>query len=267
MRGRILAAVPALTLPRRRRPLRRGLPLWPRAQPPIRRGPRLLPGRRLPPRNPVLAAIGDADQALLRFLRTRGHSEPGETVIKALGLAGEHAAVWAGIGGIGGLIDERRRARWLVAGATGPMAIVFNYAVKRTVGRERPLIEEHPPLARAPSKLSFPSAHATSSVAAATALGRVQPRARLPLFALAGAICVGRPYLGMHYPSDVLAGAVLGTAIGLLVPGLGEAGPPAEERLLDLGFDARQAGRRDGEPDRETAAQAVARPSAGSSGQ
>jgi undecaprenyl-diphosphatase len=244
--------VPGLTLSRRRPPVR---------------GPRFLPGRRLPPRHPVLAAIGDADQALLRFLRTRGHSEPVETVMKALGLAGDHGAVWAGIGGIGGLIDQRRRARWLVAGGSGPAAIVLNYAVKRTIRRERPLIEEHPPLARAPSKLSFPSAHATSSTAAATALGRVQPRARLPLFALAAAICVGRPYLGMHYPSDVLAGAVLGTAIGLLVPGLSEAGPPAEERLLDLGFDARQAGRRNGEPHREAAAQAFTRPQQGSGGQ
>jgi membrane-associated phospholipid phosphatase len=91
----------------------------------------------------------------------------------------------------------------------------------------------------------------------------VQPRARLPLFALATAICVGRPYLGMHYPSDVLAGTMLGTAIGMLVPGLSEAGAPAEERLLDLGFDAHQAGRRNGEPDREAAAQAVTRPGQG----
>jgi membrane-associated phospholipid phosphatase len=231
---------------------------------PVPRGPRFLPGRRLPPRNPFLAAIGDADQALLRFLRTRGHAEPVETIMRALGLSGEYGAVWIGIGGVGGLIDERRRSRWLVAGLTAPAAIVANYAVKRTIGRERPLIEEHPPLARAPSKLSFPSAHATSSVAAATALGRVQPRARLPLFALAAAICVGRPYLGMHYPSDALAGAVLGAAIGALIPGLGETGPPAEERLLDLGFDAHQAGSRNGEPDRDAAAQAVSRPRQGS---
>ena len=57
--------------------------------------------------------------------------------------------------------------------------------VKVAIGRERPLIEDHPPLARAPSKLSFPSAHATSSLAAATAYGRVDTRTRLPLYALA----------------------------------------------------------------------------------
>ena len=83
-----------------------------------------------------------------------------------------------------------------------------------------------------PSALSFPSAHATSSLAAATAFGRVEPRTRLPLYALAAAICVTRPYLGMHYPSDVLAGAALGIAIGGLVPQLGERS--LEERLIDL---------------------------------
>ena len=108
---------------------------------------------------------------------------------------------------------------------TGPARGRGQLRVKLAVGRQRPLIEEHPPLARAPTKLSFPSAHATSSVAAATALGRVEPRARPYLFALAAAICVGRPYLGMHYPSDVLGGAALGFCLGSLVPGLGARRP------------------------------------------
>jgi membrane-associated phospholipid phosphatase len=189
-------------------------------------------------RHPVLAALGDADQAVLRFLRTRGHQEPAETVMKALGVSGELASIWVAIGAAGASIDERRRGQWLTAAATGPVAIVINYAAKRTIGRQRPLIEEHPPLAKAPTKLSFPSTHSTSSVAAATALGRVEPRARPYLFTLAAAICVGRPYLGMHYPSDVLGGAALGFTLGMLVPGLGK--PPTEERLFELAVDANE---------------------------
>jgi decaprenylphosphoryl-5-phosphoribose phosphatase len=172
------------------------------------------------PRNPVLAALGRADQSALRFLRTRGHSEPIESTMKALGLAGEFAVAWTAIGVIGASIDERRRAQWLAAAATGPAAVGVNFLVKVVIARERPLIEEHPPLARAPTKRSFPSAHATSSVAAATALGRVERRAQPALFVLATAICVGRPYLGMHYPSDVLAGTVLGSVLGHAIPGL-----------------------------------------------
>ncbi len=207
----------------------------------------LLPGRRITRTNPVLAALGDADQAVLRFLRTRGHAEPVETIVKALGHAGEFGAVWVGIGAIGASVDERRRGQWLAAGLAGPAAIGVNFIAKVSIGRQRPLIEDHPALAKAPTKLSFPSAHATSSVAAATALGRVQPRARPYLRALAAAICVGRPYLGMHYPSDVLAGAALGLCLGAIVPGLGA--PPTEERMLELAVDANErarAGRRAG---------------------
>jgi undecaprenyl-diphosphatase len=199
----------------------------------------LLPGRRIARPNPVLAALGDTDQAVLRFLRTRGHAEPVETVMKALGTAGEFGAVWAGIGAIGASVDERRRGQWILAGLSAPAAIGVNFVVKVAVGRQRPLIEDHPALAKAPTKLSFPSAHATSSATAAVALGRVQPLARPYLFALAAAICVGRPYLGMHYPSDVVAGAALGAVLGSLVPGLGEAHP--EDRLFELAVGANEA--------------------------
>jgi undecaprenyl-diphosphatase len=203
-----------------------------------------LPGRRVKRRNPVLAVLGDADQALLRLLRTRGHAEPVETAMKALGTAGEFAAIWVATGAIGASIDERKRAQWMTAGAAGPVAILANYAVKLAIGRKRPVIEDHPALARAPTKLSFPSAHATSSTAAATALGRVEPRARPYLFTVAAAICVGRPYLGMHYPSDVLAGVALGGVLGSLVPGLGKA--PAEDRLFELAVGANERARGNG---------------------
>ena len=198
------------------------------------RMPAALRTRRAPTRRPgVLGALGAADQAALRFLRTKASHDPAtEAVFKTLGTVGEYAAVWIAVGLAGATADQTRRPRWLLAAGVGPAAVVLNYGVKLTIGRQRPLIEDHPPLARAPSKLSFPSAHATSSLAAATAFGRVEPRTRLPLYALAAGICVSRPYLGMHYPSDVLAGAALGTLIGGLVPGVGER--TLEERMLDL---------------------------------
>lgn len=176
--------------------------------------------------NVPLRALGAADQAVLRFLRTKGHSPAIEEPMKVLGLAGEYGAVWFVTAATGAALDSDRRLRWIGAAGVAPAAIVLNFAVKRAVGRQRPVITEHPALAKAPSKLSFPSAHATSSFAAAAAIGRVEPRAKVPAHALAGLITVGRPYLGMHYPSDVLAGAVLGAALGRLVPFLD--GPQAE---------------------------------------
>jgi membrane-associated phospholipid phosphatase len=180
----------------------------------------------------VLRVLKRADRRVLRAMRTRGHSPPAETAIKALATAGEWGVVWVAIGLAGAAVDSRRRARWLRAVPVAPAAVGLNYLVKVGVRRDRPRLRRLPPLASAPSALSFPSAHATSSLAAATAMGRVQPRARLPLFGLAVALCATRPYLGMHYPSDVLAGAALGAALGAAWPGL--RGPGTEDRLIDL---------------------------------
>ncbi len=115
------------------------------------------------------------------------------------------------------LVDSGHREQWLVAGALAPVAIGLNFAIKLAVRRPTPVLEGLPPLGGAPSSLSFPSAHATSSFACATAMTRIAPEAAI-LFVLAAAIAAGRPYLGMHYPSDVLGGALLGTALGLVVP-------------------------------------------------
>jgi membrane-associated phospholipid phosphatase len=77
------------------------------------------------------------------------------------------------------------------------------------VRRPRPdLGPELAPLSPTISSLSYPSGHAATSFAAAGALGR-----SVPLYAAAGAMALTRPYLGVHYPSDVIAGALLGWAV------------------------------------------------------
>jgi decaprenylphosphoryl-5-phosphoribose phosphatase len=84
------------------------------------------------------------------------------------------------------------------------------------VGRRRPQLEGLPPLVGTVSSRSYPSAHATTSFAAAGALAHGLPAA--PLYALACAVAFTRPYLGVHYPSDVVAGAMLGSALEKLAP-------------------------------------------------
>jgi len=169
-------------------------------------------------------------------MRTRGHPPAAETAMKGLGMTGEWGAVWIALALAAALIDGDRRARWLRTAPVAPTAVGLNFLVKVAVRRDRPRLRRLPPLASAPSRLSFPSAHATASLAAATAMGRVSPAARLPLYALAAAMCLTRPYLGMHYPSDVLAGVALGIAIGAGWPGL--SGRGTEDRLIDLVVDA-----------------------------
>ena len=165
------------------------------------------------------------DLALLRFMRTRGHSPAAERAAKAVAASGEYGVIWAAVGSAAAAFDPPRRRRWLAAAALGPAAIGINFAVKVAVRRRRPQLKGLPPLGKAPTSLSLPSAHATTSFAAATAMSRIAPR-RAPIL-YAGAVLVGltRPYLGMHYPSDVVVGAALGIALGRLVPGLEESTP------------------------------------------
>jgi decaprenylphosphoryl-5-phosphoribose phosphatase len=157
------------------------------------------------------------DLRLLRAMRTRGHSPGMERVAKALGRAGNNGAVWIVLGVSLAIVDAGNREAWLICAALGPIAIGINYVVKLIVRRPRPELAGLPSLGGAPSSLSFPSAHATSSFAVAVAMTRVEPLGALA-FVLALALALGRPYLGMHYPSDVLAGALLGVALGLLIP-------------------------------------------------
>jgi membrane-associated phospholipid phosphatase len=157
------------------------------------------------------------DLKLLRLMRTRWHNPEVERAAKALGKAGNNGGIWVVIGVLLAHFDGANREPWLICAALGPIAIGLNYVVKLIVHRPRPELVGLPPLGGAPSSLSFPSAHATSSFAVATAMTRVEPVAAVA-FLLAGALALGRPYLGMHYPSDVLAGALLGVALGLIVP-------------------------------------------------
>jgi membrane-associated phospholipid phosphatase len=159
----------------------------------------------------------ELDLKLLRWMRTHGHSRGLEDAAVALGKAGNNGLVWFLLGATLAIIDSSRWEQWLVCALLGPIAIGLNYGVKLVVKRPRPALEGLPPLGGAPSSLSFPSAHATSSFAVATAMVRVDPAMSAALL-VALALSLGRPYLGMHYPSDVLAGALLGVVLGLIVP-------------------------------------------------
>jgi membrane-associated phospholipid phosphatase len=161
--------------------------------------------------------MADLDLKMLRWMRTYGHTPAVEDAAVALGKAGNNGLVWVVLGLALAIIDNGRWEQWLICALLGPLAIALNYVVKLVVKRPRPVLEGLPPLGGAPSSLSFPSAHATSSFAVATAMVRVDPAMSAALL-VALALSLGRPYLGMHSPSDVLVGALIGVALGLIVP-------------------------------------------------
>jgi undecaprenyl-diphosphatase len=108
--------------------------------------------------------------------------------------------------------------RWGVLGLTivaVGLADVSATGLKAAFDRERPLLRyaEPDPLVGVPDSGSFPSGHAATSFAGATILSFAFPRLAPILLVLAAAVGFARVYVGVHYPLDILGGALLGAAI------------------------------------------------------
>lgn len=155
------------------------------------------------------------DLRVLRLLRTHGHSPPVERAVLRFSRTGEHAGLWLMLAVLGAILHPPRRRVYVGAIRAVVLTNLVNIVAKRFAKRTRPFLEDLPALSPTLSSLSYPSAHASTSFAGAHALSRALPS--VPLYATATAMAVSRPYLGVHYPSDIAAGAMLGLGVARFV--------------------------------------------------
>jgi membrane-associated phospholipid phosphatase len=157
----------------------------------------------------VYAAIANTptpalDRGLARLTRAADHSKLSLAAAGALGLAG----------------GRGRRAAGAGLASLAVTSVVVNAGLKLAARRGRPDPSAHAvPGARRvrmPASRSFPSGHSAAAFAFATGVGEVSPGAAIPLRALAVAVAYSRVHTGVHYPGDVIAGALAGVTLAEL---------------------------------------------------
>jgi membrane-associated phospholipid phosphatase len=145
------------------------------------------------------------DSAMSRLSHAANYSRLSLTAAALLGLTGGQTGRRAAANGLASL---------------GLTAAAVNVAVKPLARRRRPdRLAGDVPIARhvrIPASRSFPSGHSAAAFAFATGVGHVSPTAAIPLRALAALVAYSRVHTGVHYPGDVLAGALIGTTLAEL---------------------------------------------------
>jgi membrane-associated phospholipid phosphatase len=129
---------------------------------------------------------------------------------------------------------KRRMLPTAALAAAGAAAVAEGLTVllKHVTERARPPLADPgiEALVTLPESTSFPSGHAATAFAAATAVGVLHPRLRVPLLTVAALVALSRVYLGVHFWSDVLVGSLLGVAIGFLTVRLFQRDRPGPRR-------------------------------------
>jgi undecaprenyl-diphosphatase len=144
--------------------------------------------------------------------------------VVALSDAANYSRLWMGIATCLAAAGGRTGRRAAVSGmlAVGLASAVTNLGLKPLAGRRRPAPSDGAGVSdsrrvRRPESASFPSGHTASAFAFAAAAAGAAPAASLPLHVLATLVGYSRVHTGMHYPSDIAAGAVVGVVCGRAV--------------------------------------------------
>lgn len=146
---------------------------------------------------------------------------------------GRTGLVFVALAAVRGLSSRRlAMAAWQTFLAVVLASVLSDAVMKPAFGRQRPFVAS-PTLqvvGERPANGSFPSGHAAACVAGALLLASTWPQARRWLWLFAALVAVSRVYLGVHFPTDVIGGALVGWAVGWFVRGRTVWRIGAEER-------------------------------------
>ncbi len=163
--------------------------------------------------------VGEVDHAAFRGVATTSHSAAGDALLRAVSRAGDWSVIWIVTALLLALFGGKRGRRAALRGwlSIGISSAVFNHSIKFLVRRTRPdldLVPEDRHPVKSTSTFSFPSGHTASAFAFAGGVAPRFPPLAPPLYAIAVTMGYSRVHAGMHYPSDVLVGAVAGATAG-----------------------------------------------------
>ena len=165
----------------------------------------------------MIAFIENIDAVILLWLQSlRG---PMDAVITFITHLADHGYLWIGVAILLLFFKQTRKGGVAALIALTCGLIITNLCIKNAVARIRPYetIEGLYSMIGVMKDWSFPSGHTTASFAAATALAMsLGKKFGIPALILAALIALSRLYVGVHYPSDVLAGAIIGTLCGII---------------------------------------------------
>lgn len=150
---------------------------------------------------------------ILLYIQNHIRNESLDKIMKFITVLGDKGILWGSAAVLLAASEKHKKTGIKLGTALGIGAVITNLATKNTIRRPRPFeaIDGLLPLIPPPADWSFPSGHTTSSVACGTLLLMHMPKKiGIPSFITGIMISLSRIYVGVHYPSDVLAGAAAG---------------------------------------------------------
>ena len=164
--------------------------------------------------------ITGMDVSILLFIQEHIRMDVMNPFWKGITALGDAGLFWIILGIILLIPRKTRKVGWMVLLSLALGALITNVTLKNLVARIRPydLVNTIVPLVAKPVDFSFPSGHTCASFASAEVYYRMLPKKYgISAMILAGMIAFSRMYVGVHYPTDVIGGILVGLASGAIV--------------------------------------------------